>query len=82
MSSLKDAKAVVEVGHPEGWGRVLNLPPKFDKFGLGFRPAMKSTTPKLSSSFTPVKFSSGGIVRDGQVNAATSEVDINYEIDQ
>lgn len=77
MSSLKDVKAVVEGGHPEGWGRVLDLPPKFDKFGLGFRPAMKSTTPKLSSSFTLVKFASGG----GQVNAATDEVDNDYEMD-
>ena len=36
MSSLKDAKAVVEAGHPEGWGRVLDLPPKFNKMGLGY----------------------------------------------
>lgn len=61
---------------------MLDIPPKFDKFGLGFRPAMKSTTPKLSSSFTLVKFASGGIVRDGQVNAATDEEDSDYEMDQ
>lgn len=36
MSSLKDAKAVVEAVHPEGWGRVLDLPPKFNKMGLGY----------------------------------------------
>lgn len=36
MTSLKDAKAVIEAGHPEGWGRVLDLPPKFDKMGLGY----------------------------------------------
>lgn len=36
MSSLKDVRAVVENGHPEGWGRVLDLPLKFDKLGLGF----------------------------------------------
>lgn len=82
MSLLKDAKVVVEAGHHEGWGHVLDLPPKFDKFGIGFRPTMKSTTPKLSSSFTHVKFASGGIVKDGQVNAATDEVDNDYEMDQ
>lgn len=36
MSSLKDAKAVVENGHPKGWGRVLDLPLKFDELGLDF----------------------------------------------
>ena len=36
MSSLKDTRAVVESGHPEGWGRVLDLPLKFDKLGLDF----------------------------------------------
>lgn len=36
MTSLKDAKAVIEAGHPEGWGRVLDLPPKFNKMGLGY----------------------------------------------
>lgn len=25
MSFLKDAKTVIEAGHPEGWGRVLDL---------------------------------------------------------
>lgn len=36
MTSLKDAKAVVKAGHPEGWGRVLDLPPKFNRMGLGY----------------------------------------------
>ncbi|XP_050877813.1 uncharacterized protein LOC127081614 [Lathyrus oleraceus] len=71
-----------EAGHTEGWRRVLDLPPKFDKFSLGFRPVIKSNTHKPSSSFTPVKFASGGIVRDGQVNVATDEVDNDYEMDQ
>ena len=34
MSSLKDARAVVENGNPEGWGQVLDITPKFNKFGL------------------------------------------------
>lgn len=72
----------MEAGHPEGWRGVLDLPPKFDKFGLGFRHVIKSFTHKPSSSFTPVKFSSGGIVRDGQVNVVTDEVDNDYEMEQ
>ena len=57
MSSLKDAKAVVEGGNPEGWGQVLDVTPKFDKFGLGFSPGQQSATPKASNLSTPVKFS-------------------------
>lgn len=36
MSSFKDAIAVVENAHPEGWGHVLDLPFKYDKLGIGF----------------------------------------------
>ena len=57
MSSLKDAKAVVEGGNPEGWGQVLDVIPKFDKFGLGFNPGQQRETPRASSLSTPVKFS-------------------------
>ena len=38
MSSLKDARAVVENGNPEGWDEVLDVIPKLKKFGLGFSP--------------------------------------------
>ena len=38
MPSLKDARVVVENGNPEGWGQVLDVTPKFNKFGLGFSP--------------------------------------------
>ena len=39
MVSFKEAKAIVESGHPAGWGRVLDLPAKFDKMRLGYNPA-------------------------------------------
>lgn len=38
MSSLKDTKAMIEAGHPEGWGRVLEMPINIDKSGLGYQP--------------------------------------------
>lgn len=37
MSSLKDVKTVIEAGHPEGWGRVLEFPVNKDNSGMGYR---------------------------------------------
>lgn len=37
MSSFKQAQAILESGHLEGWGRVLELPTQKDKCGLGFK---------------------------------------------
>ncbi|KAI5422655.1 uncharacterized protein LOC127076396 isoform X2 [Lathyrus oleraceus] len=36
MISLKDAQAVVEDGGRTGWGQLINVPYKSDRFGLGF----------------------------------------------
>ncbi|KAI5437577.1 hypothetical protein KIW84_023625 [Lathyrus oleraceus] len=36
MISLKDAQAVVENGGRTGWGQLIDVPYKSDKFGLGF----------------------------------------------
>ena len=38
MSSLKDARAVVENGNPKCWGQELDVTLKLNKFGLGFSP--------------------------------------------
>lgn len=80
MSSLKDARAFVEAGHPRGWGRVLDLPPNFEKFGLSFSPASQGSTPIALNASTPVKFSSAGFVKDGQVNVVGDDVESDYNI--
>ena len=36
MISLKDAQAVVEDGGRTGWGQLIDVPYKSDRFGLGF----------------------------------------------
>lgn len=64
MSSLEDARAVAKNGHPEGWGRVLDLSPKFDKLDLGFnhsRQGLVPEAPKFPNVLTPVKFASDGL---------------------
>ena len=82
ISSWKDARAVVEPGHPEGWGRVLDLPPKLNKFGVGFTPGLQGATSKDTYSFKAVKFSSAGLIKDGQANAIVEDTDSDYDMDE
>ncbi|XP_058783918.1 uncharacterized protein LOC131658667 [Vicia villosa] len=82
MSSLKEAKAVVEFGHPEGWGRVLDLPIKQDKCGIGYQVGQSSSNeaPKKPGTFVPIKFSSAGIGKD-HICAADDDMDSDYDIE-
>lgn len=73
MSSLKDAKAVIESGHSNVWGHVIDVAPKFDKFCLGFKGNKSDMASGPTSLSTPVKFSSAGIVQDGYANAIGEE---------
>ena len=41
MTSLKDARAVVEEGGCTNWGRLADFTHKIDKFGLGFTKGLK-----------------------------------------
>ncbi|XP_050875021.1 uncharacterized protein LOC127078622 [Lathyrus oleraceus] len=36
MVSLKDALTIIKDGHPQGWGRLLELPANKDRTGLGY----------------------------------------------
>lgn len=84
MSSVKDARVVVENGHPEGWGRVLDIPPKFDKLGLSFSHSMQGLAPeapKVPSVLTPIKFTSVGFISNGQANAFGDDDGSDYDID-
>ncbi|XP_050896696.1 uncharacterized protein LOC127103487 [Lathyrus oleraceus] len=38
MSSLKDAQTIIKADHPEGWGRILELPVNKNMSGLGYHP--------------------------------------------
>lgn len=83
MSSLKDARAVVENGHPKGWGRVLDLPLKFIKLGLGFSKSQQDVAPeahKAPKVLTPVRFTGAGFINNDQANAADDDDDSDYDI--
>ncbi|KAI5438228.1 hypothetical protein KIW84_024102 [Lathyrus oleraceus] len=66
--SFKQARAVVDSGVAPGWGRLLELPVKEDKFGIGYQPVLTSTTLQ-----GPITFSSAGIIQYGQVSAVDEE---------
>src|ERR1044072_8081040 len=83
MASYKQAQAVVESGHPEGWGRVLELPTQTDKRGLGFAPRLKVPVPASMSKGVspPVKFVKGGVQIE-DVDAIDGEADNGYDVDK
>ncbi|XP_058766556.1 uncharacterized protein LOC131640166 [Vicia villosa] len=67
MSSLKEAKAVVESGHPEGWGR--------------FGQSSSNGASEKPGTFVPNKFSSAGIVKD-HICVADDDMDSDYDIEE
>ena len=50
MASWKDAKTIIQAGHPTCWGIMLDFPVNKDKSGLGFH--SHETTQKLSVAST------------------------------
>lgn len=80
MSSLKDAKAVVESEQSNSWGHVIEVSPKLDKFCLGFKGKKSDMESGSSSLSTPVKFSSAGTIQDCNINAVDNEND-GFNID-
>ena len=81
MSSLRDARAVVENGNPKGQGQVLDVIPKFNKFGLGFNPGQQSANPRASDLSTPVKFSCPSAAQEGYTNAVGDDRVDGYNIE-
>lgn len=79
MSSWKEAKTIVEASHPEGWGKVLELPVKKDQSRLGYQSpqvAHKRTIPKESKwNILPFleTFTSVGHLREGQISLMGDE---------
>ncbi|XP_050875925.1 uncharacterized protein LOC127079584 [Lathyrus oleraceus] len=81
ISSLKDARAVVESGHPEGWGRVLDLPLKSDKLGPRFSISQQGIAPQAPKILTSMRFTSVGFINNDQANVVGDDDDSDYDID-
>ena len=63
MSSLKDAKVVVEEGGRTIWGQLPDIPYKSDKFGLGFTSNAQKAMCRARAGGQPLK------IRNQEVNA-------------
>ena len=61
MSSLKDAKAVVEEGGCIIWGQLPDIPYKSDKFGLGFTSNGQKVVRRTRAGGPPVKTNHQGV---------------------
>ena len=61
MSSLKDAKSVVEEGGNTIWGKLPDFPFKSDKFGLGFTASAQKVVRRARAGGPPVKITHNGV---------------------
>lgn len=62
MASWQGAKAAIENGNAQGWGKVIEVREKWDKFGLGYEPSLveansqhdKKQVPPIEETFNSV----------------------------
>ncbi|XP_050877554.1 uncharacterized protein LOC127081325 [Lathyrus oleraceus] len=77
MASLKDALAIIKDGHPQGWGRLLELPANKDRTGLGYNSHnLKKPVPIATwGSVLPLSenFSSVGYLDDNRIYVVEEE---------
>ena len=74
MSSLKDAKAVIEEGGCTIWGQIPDIPYKSDKFGLGFTLGAQKVVRHARAGGPPLKIS------NRKVNAVEEDED-SYDLE-
>lgn len=82
FASAKSAKMTIVAGRPDGWGEIVQVAEKKDKFGLGFKPyqqAKAQVSQEKSQRRIQEVFHSGGVVHDhhayaiDEVSTAVSE---------
>ena len=85
LSSLIDAKALVEAGIPHGgWGKIVEVTEKRDKFGIGYQPSSSTlaivTPPLKGSQILPLQevFVSGGTSQEEEQVLAVGDEDDHY----
>lgn len=66
LSSVRSAKQTLEKGPLPGWGKVVDVAEKREKFGINYHPTARKASSK-KKQFNPVKFSSAGFQNDQTV---------------
>ncbi|KAI5410441.1 hypothetical protein KIW84_055810 [Lathyrus oleraceus] len=81
ISSYKQAAEVVKSGEAPGWGKMMDIAAKKDRFGVGYQPGRGSSGQGRGCrpSFT---FTSAGMLDPDNICMVGEEVDSDCEIDQ
>lgn len=54
MAFWKGAKATIENGNAQGWGKVIEVREKWDKFGLGYEPSSVEASSQRDKKQVPI----------------------------
>ncbi|XP_050890053.1 uncharacterized protein LOC127095399 [Lathyrus oleraceus] len=79
IASYKQAVEVVKSGEAPGWGRVIDVAVKEDKFGIGYQSGQGSSGPNKGRR-QPFTFTSAGMLDPGRICAVGKETD-SYRIE-
>ncbi|XP_050889537.1 pectin acetylesterase 8-like [Lathyrus oleraceus] len=89
FASLKSAKSSIEGGNPEGWGQLIDIREKHDRFGLGYVPSAakgarvptKDNTRSIQEVFLSTRFIHGdqvNAIEDSTANEDEPSTNLHY----
>lgn len=67
LSLAKSAKQTLENGPLPGWGKIMRVPDKHDRFGLGYHPTSYYSAVRGGKRFNPIRFSNATYQWDSSV---------------
>ena len=73
MASWRNLQTIMEDRTSKGWGKLVEIPEKKNRFGLGYQPS--KTTKKGKGQFPPIQktFISKGVEHGGQVTMISNK---------
>ncbi|KAI5422307.1 hypothetical protein KIW84_045672 [Lathyrus oleraceus] len=81
IASYKQAAEVVKNGEAPGWGRMMDISAKKDRFGVGYQPG-RGSMGQGRGRRTPVTFTSAGMLDPDHICMMSEEADSDCEIDR
>ncbi|KAI5445523.1 hypothetical protein KIW84_013669 [Lathyrus oleraceus] len=81
ITSYKQAAEVVKNGEAPGWGRMMDISAKKDRFGVGYQPG-RGSSGQGRGRRTSVTFTSAGMLDPDHICMMSEEADSDCEIDQ
>jgi hypothetical protein len=78
FTSWKKARSTIEEGSPEGWGDVIDVKLKSDRFGLGYKPTNVKKEASTSTKGRPKTIQEVFVSTGYQVNAIDEYLEDEY----